>query len=150
MAKKILVQNKKAKFDYEITERLEAGIVLVGAEVKSVKNKNASLAGSFVTIRNDEAWLLNMHIGAYKQANLKGYNPTRKRKLLLRKKEINFLLGKLKTKGLVIFPLSLYLKNNLIKAEIAVGRVRKKYDKRELLKKREAERKIQRAIKETR
>ncbi len=147
MARKIITKNKKAYHDYEILEKLEAGIILSGPEVKSAKTGHINLKGSYVIISNEEAHLLNSHIAPYKFANLSDYNPTRTRKLLLHNKEINHLIGKLQTKGISLVPLQVYIKNNLIKIEIGVARGKKKYDKREDIKKKEAKRKIQRALK---
>lgn len=152
--KKITI-NKRAKFDYEILEIFEAGIVLKGYEVKAIKTGNVSLKGSYVVIQptgpqgSPEAWVLNMHIGPYKPAGpIPDYDPTRSRKLLLQKKEINYLLGKQKEKGLTLVPISVYIKKNRIKLEIGVARGKRKVDKREKIKKREAERRIQRALRE--
>ena len=146
---KIITKNKRAFFDYEILEKFEAGIVLTGPEVKSVKAGHISLKGSYVTVHEGELLLLNCHISPYKfaQNQLKDYNPTASRKLLVHKKEINYLIGKLKTKGLTLLPLSVYLKRNKIKLEIGLGRGKKKFEKREKIKKREAEREIKRALK---
>ncbi len=147
MARKIISKNKKAYFDYEILEKLEAGIILSGHEVKSTKTGHINLKGSYVTISNNEAHLLNSHIAPYRFADLKDYNPTRTRKLLLHRKEINHLIGKSQTKGISLVPLRVYIKNNFIKIEIGIARGKKKYDKREDIKKKEAKRNIQRALK---
>lgn len=138
-----LVTNKRARFDYEILETYEAGVVLSGQEVKSVRGGNVSLAGAFVTIRENEAWLTNAHIGAYAKAGpLPGYDPTRSRKLLLQRHEIATLLGKRKQAGLTLLPLSLYTKRNHLKLEIGLARGKKKYEKRETIKKRDVDREI--------
>jgi SsrA-binding protein len=132
-------ENRKAKFEYAIKETLEGGLVLSGAEVKSVKDGNVSLNGSYVTVHANGAQLLNAHIGPYKYAPDEKYNPTRSRIVLLKKEEINSLLGK--EKGLVIVPLELYAgKRGLIKVKIGIGRGRKKEDKREYIKKRDDKR----------
>jgi len=142
---KILAENRKAKFDYDIKETLVAGLVLSGGEVKSIKGGNVSLTGSYVTVSSFGANLINCHIGPYKYALNEKYNPTQSRKLLLKKKEINQLIGK--EKGLVIVPLEIFTSDRgLIKIKIGVGKARKKTDKREYIKKREAEREIKRAI----
>ncbi|MEA3272546.1 MAG: SsrA-binding protein SmpB [Patescibacteria group bacterium] len=142
--------NKKALFDYEILEKLEAGLVLTGQEVKSVKNGQINLKGSYVTLKDGEAYLLNAHISPYKKAGiLKDYNPTRSRKLLLHKKELTRLIGKSQEKGLTIIPLKVYTKGRgKIKIEIGIGRGKKKYEKRETIKKREVEREIRQKMKE--
>ncbi len=143
---KILAQNRRARFDYDILETFEAGIVLSGQEVKSVKQGHISLKSAYITTKEGEAYLINAHISPYKMAGeLPKYSPKRTRKLLLHKKEINSLIGK-KSQGLTIIPLRVYTKHGRVKVEIALGRGKKKYDKREAIKKREAERKIRRAI----
>lgn len=142
------IKNKRAFFDYEILESLEAGIELRGVEVKSVKNGRMTLAGSFVIIKNGEAWLLNASIPPYQPENTpKDYNPSRQRKLLLHKKEIESLLGKTKRKGFTIVPLKIYTKRGKIKIEIGLAKSRRKYQKKEKIKKREIEREIQRELK---
>ncbi|MEW6408403.1 MAG: SsrA-binding protein SmpB [Patescibacteria group bacterium] len=151
---KTIIYNKRAKFDYEILETFEAGIVLVGHEVKSAKNGNVSLKGAYVVIQQTgpkgtpEAWILNMHIGVYKQAGkIPNYNPTRSRKLLLHKKEINYLIGKQRQKGLTLVPISIYTKKSRLKLEFGLGRGKRKIDKREKIKEREFERRKQRILK---
>jgi SsrA-binding protein len=142
---KILSENKKAKFDYEIIDTLEAGLMLTGAEVKSCKAGQINLQGSFVTFSANKAVLTNTNIAPYKQASNQGdYDPTRSRPLLLHKKEIAYLRGKSLEKGLTIVPLKVYTKNRLIKVEIGVGKGRHKYDKREVIKKRDLDREIKR------
>lgn len=150
MSNKIILKNKEAFFNYEIIEGYEAGIVLSGPEVKSVKDGRLSLKGSYVSIdQAGEAWLANAHIAPYLPAkgNQENYEPTRRRKLLLKKKEIDSLLGKSKQKGLTIIPLTVYAKKGLIKVEIALARGKSKIDKRETIKKREAQREIRWAMK---
>lgn len=143
-----LIQNKKAYFNYEILERVEAGIELLGFEVKSLKSSQGSLEGAHITIRGNEAYLINMQIPPYQPANTpKDYDPMRNRKLLLTKKEI-IDLGKTEgQKGLTIIPLSVYNKGRKVKLEIAVVRGKKKYDKRESIKKRDTDREIRRSLK---
>lgn len=146
---KILALNKRAAFDYHILETFEAGLILKGFEVKSVKLGHISLAGSYVVIKNGEASLLNAHISPYQPKNIpKNYDPTRTRKLLLHKKEINYLIGKSQQKGLTLAPIKLYAKKDKIKLEFGIARGKKKIDKRELIKKRETKREIERKIKE--
>jgi SsrA-binding protein len=140
---KSLAENRRAKFDYDIKDAFTAGIILSGPEVKSAKGGNVSLAGSYVTVSASGAQLINCHIGPYKFAGQPGYNPTQTRKLLLNKHEINQLLGK--ERGLVIIPLEIFTGNRgLIKLKIGLGRSRKKTDKREYVKKREAKKEINR------
>ncbi len=137
----ILSNNKKAFFDYDIKDSFNAGMVLSGAEVKSVKAGNVSLTGSYVTVSASGASLVNCHIGPYKYAPIEKYNPTQSRQLLLNKKEIHQLLGK--EKGLTIIPLEIYLGNRgLVKMRIGLGKSRKKTDKREYIKKRESAKEI--------
>ena len=140
-------ENRKARFNYEILEKYEAGIELLGTEVKSVRNSQISLEGAFVIVRGGEAFLINANIPPFQPKNApKDYDPLRNRKLLLTKKEIRFLIGKQKEKGFSIIPLEIYLKNSFIKIKIGIGRGKKKYDKREALKKRDFERKKQRLV----
>lgn len=142
-----LASNKKAHFSYSIEETLEAGIVLAGHEAKSARAGQASLAGAYVSIRNGEAWLRNAYIGKYKQASsLEGYDENRERKLLLKKQEINRLIGKTKEKGLTLIPLELYSAKRFIKLKVGLARGKKQFDKRESIKKKEAKRKIERTI----
>jgi len=143
----VLAKNKKALFDYEILDKTEAGLVLSGAETKSVKNGNLTLKGTFVTFHNDEAYLTGAHISKYGPSGNVDYEPDRSRKLLLKKKQIRYLAGKSQEKGLTIVPLSVYTKNRFIKVEIAVGRGRHKYDKREVIKKRDTDREVKRILK---
>lgn len=145
MHTKIITTNKKAYFDYEIIDTLEAGIVLTGPEVKSVKQGNISLKESYAVIKDDEVFLLNAHISPYKFAASE-QEPTRTRKLLLKAKEIRYLIGKTKEKGLTLVPTKIYLKHGLIKVELGLGRGKKKYEKKEKIKKRDIEREIQREI----
>ena len=144
----IMIINKRAYYDYEILETLEAGIVLTGQEVKSVKLGQMSLKGSYAAIKNMEVWLINAHITSYKKAGpLLGYDPTHTRKLLFHKKEINFLIGKSKAKGLTLLPLKVYTEKGRIKVLIGLGKGKKKYDKREVIREREAKREIGRTMK---
>lgn len=145
-----IATNKKVYHDYEILQSLEAGIVLSGPEVKSVKAGNINISGSYVTIdKNNESYIINATIAPYAPAASaqKNYNPTQSRKLLLRKKEINSLIGKIKSQGATIVPLKVYTKHGLIKIEIGLARGKKKYDKRETMKKRDIQRHIDQAMK---
>ncbi len=143
---KIITKNKRVFFDYTIKEKLEAGIVLFGHEVKSIKEGNISLKGSFVTINRGEAWLLNAHVPIYRNAVAKNYDPRRTRKLLLHQKEIQRLSSVIEGKGITLLPLEVYLQKGKIKIQIGVGLGKKQYDKRETIRKREDERKIKRAL----
>ncbi|MEK7635183.1 MAG: SsrA-binding protein SmpB [Patescibacteria group bacterium] len=143
-----LIQNKKAYFNYEILEKIEAGIELLGFEVKSLKKGQGTLEGSHITIRGNEAFVINMQIPPYQPANTpKDYDPTRNRRLLVTKKEIERLLKEESTKGLTIVPLSVYNKGKKLKLEIAIVRGKKKFDKRETIKKRDTDREIRRELK---
>ena len=143
-----LIQNKKAYFNYEILEKIEAGIELLGFEVKSLKGGQGSLEGSYVVIRGREAFVVNMQIPPYQPANTpKDYEPTRTRRLLVTKKEIERLSKEENQKGLTIVPISVYNKGRKLKLEIAVVRGKKKYDKRETIKKRDTEREMRRDLK---
>ena len=140
-------KNKRAYFDYEILQKYEAGIELHGYEVKSIKSGRASLRGAFVIIRAEETYLTNANITPYQAANMpKDYDPGRTRKLLLHKKEIKELIGKSAIKGLTLAPLRLYNKKGKIKLEFALVRGKKKYDKRESIKKRDTEREMGRKM----
>jgi SsrA-binding protein len=140
-----LATNNRAKYDYDIKDTLDAGLILEGREVKSAKKGNVSLNGSYVTVNQSGAHLINCHIGPYKYAPNTDYDPTHTRALLLKKAEINALLGK--EKGLVIIPLELYSgRRGLIKLKLGIGRSRKKIDKREYIKKRDTEREIRRGV----
>ncbi len=138
---KSLAINKRARFDYDIRDTFDAGLVLEGREVKSVKTGNASLSGSYVKINSKQALLVNAHIGPYKYSPSDDYNPTQDRKILLNKKELDQLLGK--EKGTIIVPLEIYIGHrNLVKLKIGVGKGRKKEDKREYIKTRDAKREV--------
>jgi SsrA-binding protein len=142
-------ENRKARFDYEILEKYESGIELLGTEVKSVRGGRMSLEGAFVIVRGAEAFLINSNIPPYQAKNAPSdYDPLRNRKLLLTKKEIAELAGSEKNKSLTIVPISVYNKNRKIKVEIALVKGKKKFDKRETLKKRDTDREIRREIKE--
>lgn len=145
---KIYAENKKARFNYQILEEFEAGIMLSGAEVKSVREGHISIKEAFATVSGGEVFLTNAHITAYKPARADDYNPTRSRKLLLNKKEISKLTGQVQAGGITLIPLKIYDKNGKIKVELGLGKGKKKYDKRETIKKREQEREIKRALKQ--
>jgi len=146
---RVLAENKKAYFTYQILEKFEAGISLIGQEVKSIKTRGVNLAGSYVVIKNSEAFWIGARISSYQPKNIPpDYNPERSRKLLLKKSEIKYLIGKTKQKGLTLIPLRVYTKRGKIKLEFGIARGKKKVDKRELIKKREIEREIRKAMKE--
>ncbi len=146
---KIFSENKKAYFNYEILEKFEAGLVLVGTEVKSIRGGHIALAGSYVVLRDKEAFLIGAKIPAYQPKNAPaGYNPERQRKLLLNKKEINYLIGKTKVKGFSLIPLKIYENNGRIKLEFGLAKGKRKYDKKEKIKKRDVEREINRELSE--
>ena len=146
---KPLAENRRAYFDYEILEKYEAGIVLSGPEVKSIRSGHINLAGAFVTMKPNGAFLINASVPPYQSNNTPpDYEPTRTRQLLLNKKELAYLYGKAKEGGLTIIPLAVYSKGRRIKVEIALARHKKKQDKRETIKKREFEREKRRAINE--
>ncbi|MEA5509575.1 SsrA-binding protein SmpB [Crocosphaera sp. UHCC 0190] len=147
-AVKIVSDNRKARFLYEILETYEAGIELVGTEVKSIRAGKVNLADGYALIRNGEAWLLNVHISPY-QASSQYFNhdPRRSRKLLLHRKQINQLIGQIEQKGLTLVPLKMYLKGSLVKVSLGLARGKKLHDKRETLKRRQDDRDISRAMK---
>ena len=141
---KSLSENRRAKFDYEVLEKFESGIELLGHEVKSVKSGRMNLTGSHCLIKNNQALLLGADIPPYQPKNTPAeYDPSRTRRLLLRHAEIKNLTGRLQEKGLSLIPLNTHLKKNLIKLELGLCRSRKKHDKREYLKKREHQKEIQ-------
>lgn len=143
-----LAENKKALFDYKILEKFEAGLVLLGQEVKSVKTGQMSLKGSFISFHNNKAFLTNATISRYKHSSkTEEYDSNRSREILLHKKELRYLQGKFAEKGLTIVPLSVYTKNRLIKIEIAVASGKHAYDKRESIKKKDIVKDMRRAMK---
>lgn len=141
---RVTISNRKAKHDYFIIDKLEAGIVLKGTEVKSLRKGNANLQDSYAEVKGGEVWLEGMHISPYEQGSIYNHEPRRKRKLLLQKKQIRKLLGGLKEKGLTLVPLSIYFKGPYAKVELALSRGKKSFDKRETIAKRESDRHIAR------
>ncbi|MBI3268584.1 MAG: SsrA-binding protein SmpB [Planctomycetes bacterium] len=139
-------KNKKAFFNYEITDRFEAGIVLTGTEVKSIREGQCSIQEAYAKVERGEAWIINMDISPYHAGSYMNHQPKRVRKLLLRKAEIAKLLGKTKIKGLTLIPLSLYFKRGLAKLSLGVGKGKKLWDKREDSKKKTADRDVRRAM----
>jgi SsrA-binding protein len=143
----IISINRKARFNYEILEKIEAGISLKGTEVKSVRNKNVSIEESYAQINSDEVFLYNLHISPYEQGNRDNHDPIRVRKLLLHRYEIKKLIGKVQQKGLSLVPLSIYIRKGIIKVELAIARGKRLIDKRETIKKKTIEREIARIVK---
>jgi SsrA-binding protein len=140
------IRNKKARFNFEILETVEAGLVLEGSEVKSLRDGKGNIDEAFARVRNGEVWLYNMHIGPYDQAGQFGHDTRRTRKLLLKKREINRFLGRAVEKGSTLVPLTVYFKRGWAKVELGVARGKREFDKREDLKKRDAKRDIAREM----
>ncbi|MFD2655458.1 MULTISPECIES: SsrA-binding protein SmpB [Gracilibacillus] len=145
---RVIAQNKKANHDYFIEETYEAGLVLQGTEIKSIRAGRVNLKDSFATIKQGEAYINNMHISPYEQGNRYNHEPTRARKLLLHRKQIDKLIGESQQAGYSIIPLKIYIKNGFAKVLIGLGKGKKKYDKREDLKQKQAKRDMDRAIKD--
>lgn len=145
--KNVMAQNKKARHDYSILNTYEAGLVLTGTEIKSIRAKRVNLTDGFAQIRNGEAWLMNIHISEYTQGNRFNHDPLRNRKLLLHKKEIAKLQGETQDKGITIVPLRIYIKNGVAKVLLGVAKGKHEYDKRETLKRRDQNRQIERVLK---
>ena len=146
--RRVLVANRKARHDYEVLETIEAGLVLVGTEVKSLRAGRANLGDSYAVIERDEAWLMQLHISPYEQGNVFNHDPLRRRKLLLHRSQIRRLRMKVQERGLTLVPLALVLVKNRVKVDLAVARGRRQYDKREAKAKRESDREVQRAMRE--
>lgn len=142
---KTLASNRRARHDYRILERVEAGIVLSGSEVKSLRQGRASVAEAFARVRGGEVWLENMHIPPYEQGEKRGYDPLRDRKLLLHRREIERLIGKQKEQGLALVPMRVYLSHGLVKVELGLGRGKREYEKRQAIAEREHRREMERA-----
>ncbi|MBM7551318.1 SsrA-binding protein SmpB [Thalassobacillus pellis] len=143
-----IAQNRKASHDYFIEETFEAGMVLQGTEIKSIRAKRVNLKDSFATIRKGEVFLHNMHISPYEQGNRYNHEPTRTRKLLLHRKEIDRLIGATQQEGYSLVPLKIYIKNGVAKVLLGLGKGKKKYDKRQVLKEKQMKRDIDRALKD--
>ena len=143
-----LAYNKRANYDYLILEKFEAGLELLGHEVKSVRNERMSLVGSYVTIGRGSAWIINSHIPLYDKAGPQpDYDPDRTRRLLLHKRELERLAGKMEQKGLTLVPISVYTKGSKIKIEFGLARGKKQFEKKETIKKRELDREVRRSMK---
>lgn len=145
--KKTIAKNPVAYHNYTIEDTLEAGIVLTGTEIKSIRQGKVNLKESYAGIKDGEVFIYSMHISPYEQGNIFNKDPLRTRKLLLTKREINKLIGKIQTKGYTLVPISLYFKDSLVKLELGIGKGKKLYDKREDIAKKDAERRMQQAKK---
>jgi SsrA-binding protein len=148
--KKVVALNRRARHEYDIEETVEAGLVLTGTEIKSVRAGRVQLQDSYARVEDNEAWLHNLHIAPYEQGNRANVEAIRPRKLLLHRKEIDRLLGKAQERGLTLVPLAVYLRNGFAKVELAVAKGRKLYDKREAIAGREAKREQERALSDRR
>ena len=145
---KTIVTNRKARHEYEILDRIEAGIALIGSEVKSLREGKANLGDAFGRVRNNEIWITDMHISVYDKTSIQPPDPLRERKLLLHRPEIKKLARKIEEKGLTLIPLRVYFKNKLVKIELAVARGKRKYDKKAAIAERDARRDIDREQKQ--
>ena len=146
METKLIAKNPTAFHNYTIDDKLEAGIVLSGTEIKSIRNGKVNLKDSYAMIKNGEVYIVGMHISPYEQGNIFNKNPLRDRKLLLNKREINKLIGLTKQKGYSLVPLSMYFKGSLVKIELGIGKGKKLYDKREDIAKKDAERRMKQQL----
>jgi SsrA-binding protein len=147
MAEKLIADNRRARHDYHLLDRHEAGLVLTGTEVKSLRAGRATLGQAYAEIRDGEAWLLNMEIAIYDQGNRANHEPARARKLLLHRREIDRLYGQVREKGLTLVPTRLYFKDGRVKVELALARGKDVHDKRRTVVDREAKRQMERALK---
>jgi SsrA-binding protein len=146
VADKLIADNRKARHDYQLLDRLEAGIVLTGTEVKSLRAGRVSLQQAYADVRGEEVWLVGAHIDEYEQGNVQNHEPARDRKLLLHRKEIASLIGKVRERGLTLVPTRMYWKNGRVKVELALARGKEQRDKRRDIAKRDAERQMERAL----
>jgi SsrA-binding protein len=144
--RKVVSTNRKARHDYELLDTFEAGLVITGSEIKSIRAGRVNLREGFVQQRDGELWLLNTHIATYEQAGIYGHEPLRPRKLLLHRKEITRIISQIQEKGLTVIPTIMYLTRGRAKVEIALARGKKKYDKRETLREEDSKRQIERAL----
>ena len=149
-AQKNIAENRKAFHDYHILETFEAGIVLVGTEVKAIREGSANLRDSFARVEGNEIWIYNVHINAYSHRGYSDHEPTRKRKLLLHRQEIRKLIGKTVEKGMTLVPTKMYFKNGHVKVALGLAKGKQAHDKRETIKRREADRETRAAVKERR
>jgi SsrA-binding protein len=150
MAEKLIAENRRARHDYQLVERFEAGIALTGTEVKSLRDGRAILAGAYADIRDGEAWLHGAEISVYENGNRANHEPTRSRKLLLHRREIDRLYGQIREKGLTLVPTRLYFKDGRVKVELALARGKDVRDKRRTIADRDAKRQMERALKSRR
>lgn len=146
VGRKLVAQNRRARHEYEILDTIEAGIVLLGPEVKSLRQGKVSLAEAYATVRRGELWLMNVHISPYEQAGRENPNPRRERKLLAHRAEISKLAGQVAERGLTLVPLSLYFQDGRAKVELGLARGKRRYDKRQAIRKREEDREIDRVL----
>lgn len=146
----IIQDNKKARFDYEILEVFEAGIVLMGSEVKALRAKDVQLKDAYVSFQNGEAFLQNAHISPYRASSYNNHTPERLRKLLLNRKEINQLMGQVQERGLSIVPLKIFFKNGLVKLDLGLVRGKKAHDKRHTIKERESNKSLKQTLRHSR
>jgi SsrA-binding protein len=144
---KLIVENRRARHDYHLLDRLEAGLVLTGTEVKSLRAGRANLRNAYADVRDGEVWLVGAHISEYEQGNVANHDPDRDRKLLLHGREIASLIGKVRERGLTVVPTRLYFKDGRVKVELAVARGKETRDKRRDIARRDADRQIERALK---
>jgi SsrA-binding protein len=144
---KLIAKNKKARFNYELGDRYEAGMVLSGTEVKSLRLGKANLTDAYAKVKDGEVWLVSLHIGPYPYAYYDNHEPERPRKLLLHKSEIKKLTGKIQEQGMSLIPLALYFKRGVAKVELALAKGKKRHDKRETIKRRDQQREMERALK---
>ena len=149
-AQKIIADNRKAHHDYHLIETFEAGIALLGTEVKSIREGGVQLRDSFARIEGGEVWIYNVHVSAYRNRGYSDHKPTRKRKLLLHRQEIKKLIGKTVEKGMTLVPLRMYLKNGRVKVAISLAKGKQDHDNRETIKRREADRETRAAVKDRR
>ena len=145
---KLIAQNRKARYEYTILETIEAGIVLKGTEIKSIRAGRINLKDGYASIKDGEIWLYNVHIAPFEQGNQFNHDPVRPRKLLMKKKQIDSLYGEVKQGGNTLVPLKVYIKNGFAKVLIGLAKGKKQYDKRETIKRREQDRQMRRAIKD--
>ncbi|AFQ46297.1 MULTISPECIES: SsrA-binding protein SmpB [Desulfosporosinus] len=145
---KVVAENRKAFHDYYIEDRIEAGIILTGTEIKSIRNGRVNLKDSYAKLDEGEIWVHQLHISPYEQGNRFNHDPLRPRKLLLHRAEISKLIGKIQQQGLTLIPIKIYLKKGMAKVELAVGQGKKNYDKRQALAEREGKRDIERALRD--
>ncbi|MFC2029541.1 SsrA-binding protein SmpB [Chloroflexota bacterium] len=148
MAVKVVATNRKARHDYHLSDAMEAGLVLMGSEIKSIRAGRVSLREGFVVFDEGEAWLVNVHVAQYEPANVQNHEPKRRRKLLLHRREIDRLRGRVQEKGYTVIPTRLYLKDGRAKVEIALAKGKRQYDKRQAIAKRDSKRRVDRALRE--